>query len=245
MKSTPQSRMARTPRAPGSGRSRRRRRGPSGASARIERDDAQRRAALERHHRQPDDVGRRARGPAARPSGRTRACDQHEVGDRDAVMRVDVAGERRQRAVRHAHRAASACAGEPLAPDRVAADRQRVGGRADGAGHCLTAHLNAVDIESKRAAPEGDRQVTPRTDRQRGGARRRHVRRAGVDLPRRTGRLIVRVERIGHSAGRAFHRDGAPAAHHRRIDPRFDRHPGGEIQRRRIGDRHEIVDAVE
>ena len=35
---------------------------------------------------------------------RTRRLDEDQIGDRDAVMRIDVARQRRQRAVRHADR---------------------------------------------------------------------------------------------------------------------------------------------
>ena len=65
--------------------------------------EAQRGAALERHHREPDDVRPELleepfdRGPDAR-------LHEDEVCDGHAVVRVHVAGERGERAARHPHR---------------------------------------------------------------------------------------------------------------------------------------------
>ncbi len=66
-------------------------------------DEPERRPPLERHHRQADDVrlvladeaGDRLADPSLR---------EHQVGDRDPVVRVHVAGQRRQRGVRDADR---------------------------------------------------------------------------------------------------------------------------------------------
>ena len=66
-----------------------------------QRDDPSRGAALERHDRQADDVGLEV---AHQPFDRAaNGClHQHQVGDRDLVMGVHVAGQRREGAVRHA-----------------------------------------------------------------------------------------------------------------------------------------------
>ena len=108
--------------------------------------DAERRRALKRHHRQPDDVGRpfanqpRDRAPHIAPH-------ENEVGDGDPVVGVDVARERRERAVRHANR-----------------DRRHV---LEGVGHrqqqdihrrCASASLN-----HKPAQAEAYRAFRPRT----------------------------------------------------------------------------------
>ena len=68
-----------------------------------QRDDPPRRRPLKGHHRQADDVGLRVADEALdrRPDGGLR---EDEVGDRDLMVRIDVAGERAERAVRHAHR---------------------------------------------------------------------------------------------------------------------------------------------
>ena len=65
-----------------------------------ERNQPARRAALKRHDRQPDEiwsgpVHQHLDGPAHR------RLRQHEVGDGDLMVRVEVAGERRQRSIRH------------------------------------------------------------------------------------------------------------------------------------------------
>ena len=68
-----------------------------------ERDDSTRRAALKGHHRQPDQLGLEiAHQPLDRAAHRR--LHEHQVGDRDAVMRVDIPGQRRQRAVGHPDR---------------------------------------------------------------------------------------------------------------------------------------------
>jgi hypothetical protein len=56
--------------------------------------------ALKRHHRQADDVGLQL---ANQPFNRLfdAGLHQDQVGDRHAVVRIDVAGERGERAVRH------------------------------------------------------------------------------------------------------------------------------------------------
>ena len=82
MKSTPTP-GPRTPPARGSDRSRRRRCATPGWSGADERDQPQRRAALERHDRQADDVGLRARASGARPSRATRRLRE----DRDRRSR--------------------------------------------------------------------------------------------------------------------------------------------------------------
>ena len=73
-----------------------------GAERSNERDDLVRRLPLKRHHGKADDVGR-FRGHKLADSLRHGMLDQHEVGDRDVVVRVHVAGERRQRPVRKPH----------------------------------------------------------------------------------------------------------------------------------------------
>jgi len=62
-----------------------------------------RRAALERHHRQADHVGLKA---LDQPLDRRAhaAVHQDQIGDRHLMVRVDVAGQRSQGAVRHARR---------------------------------------------------------------------------------------------------------------------------------------------
>jgi hypothetical protein len=65
-------------------------------------DQTVRASALERHHRQTYDVGRQARGQVGDRLDHA-TLDENEVGDGDVVMRVDVAGQRGERAVRHAH----------------------------------------------------------------------------------------------------------------------------------------------
>ncbi len=68
-----------------------------------QRDDLPGRVPLEGHHGQPDDIRlefrdqsleRRANGPLR----------EDEVGDRDPVMRIEVAGQGPQGAIRHPHR---------------------------------------------------------------------------------------------------------------------------------------------
>ena len=56
--------------------------------------------ALERHDRQPDDVGL-ALADQPLDRGSDTALDQHQIRDRHLVMRIDVASERRERAVGH------------------------------------------------------------------------------------------------------------------------------------------------
>ena len=64
-------------------------------------DQPERRAALEGHHRQPDHIGLvLAHQPIDRRADL--ALGEHQVGDGHAVVRVDVAGERAERRVRHA-----------------------------------------------------------------------------------------------------------------------------------------------
>ena len=63
--------------------------------------EAQRRRALKGHHRKADDVGGGFLDETPHGLGHVR-LRENEIGDDDAMMRVDVAGERRQRAVRHA-----------------------------------------------------------------------------------------------------------------------------------------------
>ena len=63
--------------------------------------EAQRRRALKGHHRQADHVGRGIVDEAPHRLGDMR-LHQNEIGDDHAMVGVDVAGERRQRAVRHA-----------------------------------------------------------------------------------------------------------------------------------------------
>ena len=65
---------------------------------------------LEGHHRQADHVGREPRTRLDRLARRTLHEDQ--VGDGDAVVRIDVAGQRRERAVRHPHRHGGVCSNE-------------------------------------------------------------------------------------------------------------------------------------
>ncbi len=61
------------------------------------------RRALKRHDREADDVGLMiANEPIDRLSHA--AVNEDEIGDRDRVLRIEIAGQRRQRAVRHAHR---------------------------------------------------------------------------------------------------------------------------------------------
>ena len=63
--------------------------------------EAQRRRALKRHHRKADHVGGGFVDQAPHRLGDVR-LRQNEIGDDHAMVRVDVAGERRQRTVRHA-----------------------------------------------------------------------------------------------------------------------------------------------
>ena len=95
----------RTPRrrpARGSGRSRRRR-----SASWPERPDEPRDRAAPSRAETSSPRGRRRPAGAREPGRSTVAtddCDQDEVGDRDAVVRIDVARQRRQRAVRHPDR---------------------------------------------------------------------------------------------------------------------------------------------
>ena len=77
--------------------------------------------------------------------------------------------------------------------------------------------------------------MTPGTDGQRGRAGRGLGAASGIDIPRGARGLVVRVERVGQSAGRPLQRDGAPPAQHRWVDPCLDGHACGEVERRRIG----------
>ena len=72
-----------------------------GAERAQELDDAQRRLPLKGHDRQADQIGLVI---ADEPlEGRAHlALHEHEVGDGDAMMRIDVAGQRAEGAVRHA-----------------------------------------------------------------------------------------------------------------------------------------------
>jgi hypothetical protein len=66
-------------------------------------DEPQGRAALERHDRKADDV----RGVVADDLFdrlRNAVLHQDQVRDRDPVVPIDIAGERGERPVRHAHR---------------------------------------------------------------------------------------------------------------------------------------------
>ena len=65
-------------------------------------DDVERRPSLERHHGQPDEVGRPLADEAlhGRPD---LALGEDQVGDGDPVMGIQIAGERAERAVRHAN----------------------------------------------------------------------------------------------------------------------------------------------
>ncbi len=74
--------------------------GPEGAH---ELDEAVRGAALERHHRQPDHV-RLLLADEPRDDVAHAILNEDEIGDRDPVVRVDVARERRQGTVRHPDR---------------------------------------------------------------------------------------------------------------------------------------------
>jgi hypothetical protein len=74
-----------------------------GLEAPNERDHFQGGVPLERHDRQPDDV-RRTRRDQAADGARDVLLREDEVGDGDVVMQVEVAGQRGQCTVRHAHR---------------------------------------------------------------------------------------------------------------------------------------------
>jgi hypothetical protein len=63
-------------------------------------DQTHRRPALKRHHRQADDVGRVLLQQPL-DSGQDAIVREDQIGDGDAMMRVEIAGQRRQRPVRH------------------------------------------------------------------------------------------------------------------------------------------------
>ena len=66
-------------------------------------DELQRGAPLEGHHRKTDDLGIQV---AHQPLDRAlhRALNEDQIGNRHAMMPAHIAGDRRQRPVRHAHR---------------------------------------------------------------------------------------------------------------------------------------------
>jgi len=66
-------------------------------------DQPERGAALERHHREADHVGRVLGDETVDRRADLPLCE-HQVGHGDAVVRVDVARERGERRVRHADR---------------------------------------------------------------------------------------------------------------------------------------------
>jgi hypothetical protein len=68
-----------------------------------ERDDPARGLALERHDRQADDV-RPAIADKPAHGFRNGLLREDQVGDADVVVWIEVAGDRCQRPVRHAHR---------------------------------------------------------------------------------------------------------------------------------------------
>src|SRR5207248_6896658 len=72
--------------------------------------------------------------------------------------------------------------GEVLAPHRVAADPQRVGGGGDAAGLRRAADLGAVDVQEEGGAVVGGGQVAPGVQRQHRGAGRADVGAAAVDV---------------------------------------------------------------
>jgi GAF domain-containing protein len=77
--------------------------GRAGPERAHESDHAPGRVTLKRHHRQADHVGLMAFHQAADGGGHS-VLDEDQVRNRDVVMRVDIAGQRGQRPVRHAHR---------------------------------------------------------------------------------------------------------------------------------------------
>ena len=68
-----------------------------------ERHDLLRRPTLERHDREPDDVGRVVHHESSNGAGQT-LLREDEVGDRGVVVRIDIARQRRKRSVRQPHR---------------------------------------------------------------------------------------------------------------------------------------------
>ena len=74
-------------------------------------DEAERRTALERHDREPD---QRRIERAHQPLDRLRDAilHQHQIRNRHLMVRIDVAGQRRQRPVRHPHRERWVCSNE-------------------------------------------------------------------------------------------------------------------------------------
>jgi hypothetical protein len=75
----------------------------AGSNRADEGDDFLRRHALKRHHGEPDDV-RLVRLDEAHDRLGHRRLHEHEIGDGDVVVGVDVTGERCQRVVGHTHR---------------------------------------------------------------------------------------------------------------------------------------------
>ena len=104
-------------------------------------DDPAGAGALERHHRQADDVGLQ-RGDQVFNGGADARLRQHQVGHRHLVVGVEVAGERGERAVRHADR-----------------DRRRVLER--------VGHREQQDLQPDRSPTPGRRRRTKNASRRR------------------------------------------------------------------------------
>ena len=145
--------------------------------------------------------------------------------DRRAHVGLDLG--RGERAVVHAHLVEAAL--EPLLPDRVAAEAQRVRAARDRALEGARAGEVAVDVAADRGAVVGHRQMRPAAEL-RGCCRGRASCRC---RPRR--RRATRPRRAGSRAARA----SRPAG---RVHPGLDRHRARELRRL---DRHPVVDAVE
>ena len=128
-----------------------------------------------------------------------------------------------------------------FAPVRIAANPQRIARRRQHPCHPPTGHLHAVHIQAQRRPVPRRRHMRPDI---------RHQPRAAKDLL--VAANVHTCERPGAAVGiqcidliQLFQHDRAPAAAHRRRDPRFQRQPIHQIQRRGIVDGHPTVAAIE
>ena len=87
----------------------------------------------------------------------------------------------------------------------------------------------------------------PYVQRQDPDARRRHIVAPGVHIAgRRSAGAVKPIQRVSQAARPLLQDDGFPAAlGASRSYPRFQRHPGRQVERVRIVDRHPVIHAVE
>ena len=134
---------------------------------------------------------------------------------------------------------------EPFRVHAVSADAKRAAGGGHGAGDCECRRLDAVDVEPQVRSVVRRREVRPGVEWQLSGPAQVPFA-TDEDLCIRPLRVFVRVEGVHDVPDRFLEQDSAPAVAQRAWPhPAHERHPTGEVERRRIGDGDHVVHAVE